>query len=73
MNAPLDNTPLSREELAHYRLLSERGETPPLSIIRRFVLTIRKNFLSSPKTIEKGKTTRNAKPKPTDDTQIDFF
>lgn len=69
---PDEILPLSREELSKYRALAASGETPSLDIIRRFVRTIRKNFLASPKAVEKGKTTRNKKAVVTDD-QIDFF
>jgi len=64
--------PLSPAEIAHYRALAAAGETPDLSITRRFIATIRKTFNSSPRTVEKGKTSRNTKPKTTED-QIDFF
>ena len=64
--------PLTQAEIAHYRALAAAGETPSFSIVARFVATIRKTFLSQPKAVEKGKTTRNAKPKP-DESQVDFF
>ena len=62
----------SPAELTLHRTAAERGETPTLEIVRKFIITIRKNFLASPKAVEKGKTTRNAKPK-VDESQIDFF
>lgn len=64
---------LTPAELAHYRAQAAKGETPSLDIVRRFIATIRKNFLSSPAKVEKGKTTRNAKPAKTSDDQVDFF
>lgn len=64
--------PLTREEIAHYRALAEKGETPSLDIVRRFVATIRKTFNSTPKAVEKSKVSRNTKPKLTED-QLDFF
>jgi len=67
-----ETLPLSKEEKAHYTALSLSGETLPLSIVKRYIATIRKNFLASPKAVEKGKTTRNKKPTITED-QIDFF
>ena len=65
--------PLSPSELALYRAQAAKGETPSLEIIRRFIATIRKNFLASPRAVEKGKTTRNAKPPKATDDQVDFF
>ena len=64
--------PLSPAELAHHRAAAASGITPSFEIVGRFVATIRKTFLSQPKAVEKGKTTRNAKPKVSED-QIDFF
>lgn len=65
-------TPFTPQELAHHRAQAAAGKTPSLSIVRRFILTIRKTFSSSPIKEEKAKKTRNAKPKP-DENQIDFF
>ncbi len=71
---PDDNSdqPLTPLEIAQYRAQAAAGKTPSLSIVRRFILTIRKTFSASPVKTEKAQKTRNAKPKP-DESQIDFF
>lgn len=70
----MENTPkpFTTAELTAARAEAATGKTPSFETCRRFIATIRKNFLSSPKAVEKGKTTRNAKPKVSED-QIDFF
>ena len=67
-----DDKPLTPAEAAHYRAQAAAGNTPSLSIVRRFILTIRKTFFASPVKTEKAQKTRNAKPKP-DENQVDFF
>ncbi len=67
-----DDEPLTPAEISLYRSQASAGKTPPLSIVRRFILTIRKTFAASPAKVEKASKTRNAKPKP-DENQIDFF
>lgn len=69
---PPDDEKFTRAELAEHRAAAARGETPSLETVRKFILTIRRSFLASPKAVEKGKTTRNAKPK-IDESDIDFF
>lgn len=64
--------PLTPQEIAFHRAQAAGGISPSLEICKRFILTIRKTFLASPKAVAKGKTTRNAKAKP-DEAQIDFF
>ena len=64
--------PLTQAEAAFHRAEAAQGKTPSFEIVRRFIATIRKGFLASPKAVEKGKTTRNAKPK-VDESQVDFF
>ena len=71
-NDPLPAEPFTLSELAHHRDLAERGENPPLSIVRRYIATIRKSILSNPISVEKTKKSRVIKPKP-DESQIDFF
>lgn len=68
----LDDTPLTKGEIETARAKADKGETPSLSLVRRFILTIRKNFTASPKAVEKAKVTRNKKAVP-DEKQIDFF
>ena len=64
--------PLTKEELAFHRAEAAKGNSPSPEVVARFIATIRKNFLSSPKAVEKGKTTRNKKPTVSED-QITFF
>ena len=64
--------PLTPREIAALRLQAEQGKTPSLDIVRRFIATIRKTFLASPKKVEKSKVSRNSKAKP-DESQVDFF
>ena len=59
-------------ELANHRAEAAAGKTPSFDTVRKFVATIRKTFLASPKAVEKGKTSRNTKPKVTEE-QVDFF
>ena len=66
------DAPLSPTEHKACQALAQTGEIPPLGLVRRFVLTIRKTFLASPKTVEKSKVTRNKPATKTPD-QIDFF
>lgn len=66
------DSPLSPAEVKACQSAAAQGNVPPLGLVRRFVLTIRKTFLASPKTIEKSKVTRNKTPVKTPD-QIDFF
>jgi hypothetical protein len=63
---------LSKDDLARYRAEAAAGKTPSLEIIRAFIQTMRKSFLASPKAVEKGKKSRDAKPK-VDESQVDFF
>jgi len=66
-----DDAPLSKTEIAEARSKAEKGETPSFSLVRRFILTIRKNFSASPAAVEKSKVSRNKSPdKPQD---VDFF
>jgi hypothetical protein len=65
--------PLTKSEIETYRARAAAGETPSLDIVSRFIATIRKSFLSSPKAVEKGKTTRNAKAKASDSDADEFF
>lgn len=69
---PNADAPLSPADLKACQEIASQGVTPPLGLVRRFVLTIRKTFLASPKTVEKSKVTRNKPPVKTPD-QIDFF
>lgn len=64
--------PLTEDERKHYQSLAEKGTPPTLDIVRRFIATIRKSILSSPKKVEKTKTSRNKKPAVNED-QVDFF
>ena len=64
--------PLSPKDLQVCRNAAAQGETPPLGLVRRFILTIRKTFTASPKTAEKAKVSRVKTPPPNPD-QIDFF
>lgn len=66
-------TPLSDAEVAAARAAIARGETPSFELVRRFIARIRKTFLSSPKAVEKGKTSRNTKPKASEEEVADFF
>ena len=66
-------TPLSDSEIAAARAAIARGETPSFDLVRRFVARIRKTFLASPKAVEKGKTSRNTKPKASEEDVADFF
>ena len=66
------NDKFTPQELAQHRAEAAAGITPSFEIVAKFIRTIRRTFLASPKAVEKGKTTRNAKPKP-DESQIDFF
>jgi hypothetical protein len=68
----MSNETFTPAELAAHRADAAAGKTPTLEIVRKFILTIRKTFLASPKAVEKGKTTRNVKPKLLED-QVDFF
>lgn len=70
---PTPPQPLSKAEIDAARAAFSSGTPPDLGIIRRFIATIRKNFLSSPSAVVKGKTTRNKKPPPKSEDQIDFF
>lgn len=67
------DAPLSPKDLQACRDIAAQGNTPPLGLVRRFVLTIRKTFLASPKTVERSKVSRNSKPAPPTPDQIDFF
>ena len=69
---PNRETPLTPAEVKACQALAQSGEIPPLGLVKRFVLTIRKTFLASPKTVEKSKVTRN-KAAPISPDQIDFF
>ena len=69
---PFPAEPFTLAELAHHRALVEKGENPPLSIVRRYIATIRKSILSNPISVEKTKKSRVTKPKP-DETKVDFF
>jgi len=64
--------PFTPAELAEHRARAEKGETPTLEIVRRFVHTIRTKFTSSPTAVAKGKKSRNVAEKVNED-QIDFF
>lgn len=66
-------TPLSDSEVAAARAAIARGETPSFELVKRFILRIRKTFLASPKAVEKGKTSRNVKPKASEEDVADFF
>lgn len=68
-NPPL---PLTETERLHYQSQAERGIMPDLSITRRFIATIRKSILASPKKLEKTAKTRNKTPD-VDENNIDFF
>jgi len=70
MTEPTDT--FTKAELSAHRAAAERGETPSLDIVAKFIRTIRKTFLASPIAVEKGKKTRNSKPK-VDESQVDFF
>lgn len=70
MSDPIE--PFTPAELAHHRALADKGETPTLEIVRRFVHTIRTKFSASPTAVAKGKKTRTVAPKVNED-QIDFF
>lgn len=59
--------PLSKEERAFYQAEAEKGKTPSLSIVRRFIATIRLSITSSPSKTEKTKVSRNVKPKVSED------
>jgi hypothetical protein len=75
MKFPADpdlDAPLSPAEVKACQAVAAQGEIPPLGLVRRFVRTIRKTFMASPKTVEKSKVTRNKAPVKTPD-QIDFF
>ena len=72
-NSQETDLPLSPQEKAKYQAEAAAGKTPSLNIVRRFILTIRKAYLASPKAVEKSKVTRNAKPPGKDESQIDFF
>ena len=64
MKFPADpdlDAPLSPAEHKACQALAQTGEIPPLGLVRRFVLTIRKTFLASPKTVEKSKVTSEEK------------
>jgi hypothetical protein len=69
---PDNPEPLSKAEITHYRSLAERGEIPPLPIIRRFIATIRKSFLAVPSAKQEKAKNRTAKPK-VDENDIDFL
>jgi hypothetical protein len=66
------DAPLTPAEQRACQQAAAQGAVPPLGLVRRFVLTIRKTFLASPKTVEKSKITRNKPAQKTPD-QIDFF
>ena len=62
----------TKEELAFHRAEAAAGKTPSFDIVRKFIITMRKGFLASPRAVEKGKKSRDAKPK-VDESQVDFF
>ena len=66
------DAPLSPAEKRACQETAAQGETPPLGLVRRFILTIRKTFSASPKTVEKSKVSRVKTAQKTPD-QIDFF
>lgn len=62
--------PLTEAERAHYQALAEKGDYPPLEIVRRFVATIRKSILASPAKVAKTKKSRVKETKAED---VGFF
>lgn len=69
----MDNppVPLTPAEVKALREKTARGEIPSIEEVRRYVAATRVSYLSAEK---KGKPrSRDKKPPPTDERQIDFF
>ena len=69
---PGDFPALTQSELAYYRAQAEAVNPPSLTIVKRFLITLRLNTKHSPTKTEATKKTRVTKPKP-DESQVDFF